>query len=90
MLGTAGTGGTGGGGAGSNSRIMVQQEQLILEEEVVENELTFTAGGCRWKRSCYIKYASCKFFKTTTGSPTESDDGTTKVLIFNGDGSYTA
>jgi hypothetical protein len=45
---------------------------------------------CRWKRSCYIKYASCKFSGTTTGSPTESDHGTTKVLIFNGDGSYTA
>jgi hypothetical protein len=30
------------------------------------------------------------FSGTTTGSPTESDDGTTKVLQFNGDGSYTA
>jgi hypothetical protein len=30
------------------------------------------------------------FSNTTTGSPTESDDGTTKVLQFNGDGSYTA
>jgi hypothetical protein len=30
------------------------------------------------------------FSGTVTGSPTESDDGTTKVLIFNGDGSYTA
>ena len=29
------------------------------------------------------------FSGTTTGSPTESDDGTTKRLIFNGDGSYT-
>jgi hypothetical protein len=31
-----------------------------------------------------------KFSNTTTGSPTESDDGTTKVLIFTGSGSYTA
>jgi hypothetical protein len=30
------------------------------------------------------------FSNTTTGSPTESDDGTTKVLVFNGSGSYTA
>jgi hypothetical protein len=45
---------------------------------------------CWWKRSCYISYASCKFSGTVTGSPTESDDGTTKVLQFNGDGSYTA
>jgi hypothetical protein len=29
------------------------------------------------------------FSGTTTGSPTESDDGTTKVLVFNGSGSYT-
>ena len=29
------------------------------------------------------------FSGTTTGSPTESDNGTTKRLIFNGDGSYT-
>jgi hypothetical protein len=29
------------------------------------------------------------FSNTTTGSPTESDDGTTKVLIFTASGSYT-
>ncbi len=29
------------------------------------------------------------FSGTTTGSPTESDDGTTKRLTFNGSGSYT-
>jgi hypothetical protein len=30
-----------------------------------------------------------RFSGTVTGSPTESDDGTTKRLIYNGDGSYT-
>jgi hypothetical protein len=42
---------------------------------------------CWWKRSCYIKYANCKLFRNyNTGSPTESDDGTTKVLQFKDQG----
>jgi hypothetical protein len=31
-----------------------------------------------------------RFSGTVTGAPTESDDGTTKRLVFNGSGSYTA
>jgi hypothetical protein len=45
------------------------------------------AGG---KGVVILSMPLAKFSNTTTGSPTESDDGTTKVLIFNGDGSYTA
>jgi hypothetical protein len=45
------------------------------------------AGG---KGVVILSMPLVNFSNTTTGSPTESDDGTTKVLIFNGSGSYTA
>jgi hypothetical protein len=51
------------------------------------NEQNGAAGG---KGVVILAFPLANFSNTTTGSPTESDDGTTKVLIFNGDGSYTA
>ena len=45
------------------------------------------SGG---KGGVILSMPLAKFSGTVTGSPTESDDGTTKVLVFNGDGSYTA
>jgi hypothetical protein len=48
------------------------------------------AGGAGGKGVVILAMPLANFSNTTTGSPTESDDGTTKVLIFNGDGSYTA
>jgi hypothetical protein len=48
------------------------------------------AGGAGGKGVVILSMPLANFSNTTTGSPTESDDGTTKVLIFNGDGSYTA
>jgi hypothetical protein len=50
------------------------------------NEQNGAAGG---KGVVILAFPLANFSNTTTGSPTESDDGTTKVLIFNGDGSYT-
>jgi hypothetical protein len=47
-----------------------------------------TAGG-GGKGVVILSMPLTNFSGTVTGSPTESDDGTTKVLIFNGDGSYT-
>jgi hypothetical protein len=47
-------------------------------------------GGAGGKGVVILSMPLASFSNTTTGSPTESDDGTTKVLIFNGDGSYTA
>jgi hypothetical protein len=47
-------------------------------------------GGAGGKGVVILSMPLASFSGTTTGSPTESDDGTTKVLIFNGDGSYTA
>jgi hypothetical protein len=46
-------------------------------------------GGSGGKGVVILSMPLASFSNTTTGSPTESDDGTTKVLIFNGDGSYT-
>jgi hypothetical protein len=77
---TTGTGGTGGGGNGGNP--------------------AGTAGGANTgggggsnasggKGVVILAMPLANFSNTTTGSPTESDDGTTKVLQFNGDGSYT-
>jgi hypothetical protein len=47
-------------------------------------------GGNGGKGVVILSMPLANFSGTTTGSPTESDDGTTKVLQFNGDGSYTA
>jgi hypothetical protein len=33
---------------------------------------------------------SANFSNKTTGSPVESTSGANKILVFNGDGSYTA
>ena len=46
-----------------------------------------SAGG---KGVVILSMPLANFSSTTTGSPTESDDGTTKRLVFNGSGSYTA
>jgi hypothetical protein len=45
------------------------------------------AGG---KGVVILAFPLANFSGTVTGSPTESDDGTTKRLVFNGSGSYTA
>jgi hypothetical protein len=47
------------------------------------------AGGSGGKGVVILSMPLANFSTTVTGSPTESDDGTTKVLIFNGSGSYT-
>jgi hypothetical protein len=68
---------------------MEQQEQLILVVEVVGARGGYTSGA-GGKGVVILSMPLASFSGTTTGSPTESDDGTTKVLVFNGDGSYTA
>jgi hypothetical protein len=50
---------------------------------------TLPGGRSGGKGVVILAFPLANFSSTTTGSPTESDDGTTKVLIFNGDGSYT-
>jgi hypothetical protein len=62
-------------------------ELQILEEVVVGSSSGISGNG--GKGVVILSMPLAKFSNTTTGSPTESDDGTTKVLIFNGSGSYT-
>jgi hypothetical protein len=47
------------------------------------------AGGNGGKGVVILSMPLSNFSGTTTGSPTASDDGTTKRLVFNGSGSYT-
>ena len=90
---TAGTGGTGGGGAGGT-----EQSPYVPVAGTANtggggggnhafNAIPSGAGG---KGVVILSMPLARFSGTVTGSPTESDDGTTKVLIFNGSGSYTA
>jgi hypothetical protein len=86
---TGGAGGTGGGGAGASSGPATGTAGIV--------NTGGGSGGARDSASLsggkgvvILSMPLAKFSGTTTGSPTESDDGTTKVLIFNGDGSYTA
>ena len=72
--GTAGTINTGGGGGGAGRVAGVDHKN----------------GGAGGKGVIILSMPLANFSGTTTGSPTESDDGTTKRLVFNGDGSYTA
>ena len=46
-------------------------------------------GGAGGKGVVILAMPLAKFSGTVTGSPTQSDDGTTKRLVFNGSGSYT-
>jgi hypothetical protein len=92
--GTAGAGGAGGGGAGGAGGV----------PNAGTNGTVNTGGGgggagggggtansgSGGKGVVILSMPLARFSNTTTGSPTESDDGTTKVLVFNGDGSYTA
>jgi len=71
--GSNGTANTGGGGGGASS--------------VSGSELS--GGGNGGKGVVILAMPLANFSGTVTGSPTESDDGTTKRLVFNGSGSYT-
>jgi hypothetical protein len=75
----------------------VEQDQVV---KVVSGTINTGGGGGGSERSTVsgaggkgvviLAMPLARFSGTVTGSPTESDDGTTKVLVFNGDGSYTA
>jgi hypothetical protein len=86
---TAGTGGTGGGGNGAVATGTATAGTVNLGGGGGGTGLNGTAGA-GGKGVVILAMPLASFSNTTTGSPTESDDGTTKVLIFNGDGSYTA
>jgi hypothetical protein len=89
--GTIGTGGTGGGGNGTLTNNptagAVNTGGGGGGGGQTGSASGSTAGG---KGVVILSMPLAKFSGTTTGSPTESDDGTTKVLVFTGSGSYTA
>jgi hypothetical protein len=72
-VGTNGTANTGGGGGGG------------IQYTPPYNSAVGNGG----KGVVILAMPLAKFSGTTTGSPTASDDGTTKRLVFNGSGSYT-
>jgi hypothetical protein len=87
---SGGTGGTGGGGDGGGG--------TVGTAGVVNTggggggggiDGIFYNGASGGKGVVILSMPLAKFSSTVTGSPTESDDGTTKVLVFNGSGSYT-
>jgi hypothetical protein len=58
-------------------------------EEVVK--LIASLAGAGGKGVVILSMPTANYSGTTTGSPTvTTDDGTTKVLVFNDSGSYTA
>jgi hypothetical protein len=71
--GVDGTTNLGGGGGGASST----------------NDVTTNNGGAGGKGVVILAMPLARYSGTVTGSPTESDDGTTKRLVFNGSGSYT-
>jgi hypothetical protein len=86
--GTPGSGGAGGGGAGSTGQATSGTTNTGgggggSERSPASN------GGAGGKGVVILAMPLAKFSGTTTGSPTQSDDGTTKRLVFNGTGSYT-
>jgi hypothetical protein len=85
---TFGTGGTGGGGNGSQTGVNGNNGSVNTGGGGGGSGGSAN-GGSGGKGVVILAFPLADFSNTTTGSPTESDDGTTKVLIFNGDGSYT-
>jgi hypothetical protein len=88
-----GTGGIGGGGAGGASGNVAGVAGTINTGGGGGgggyNLAPAIYGANGGKGVVILSMPLANFSNTTTGSPTESDDGTTKVLIFNGSGSYT-
>jgi hypothetical protein len=88
--GSTGSGGSGGGGAGGSAANGTGGTANTGGGGGGSSLSSPTyVGGAGGKGVVILAFPLTSFSSTTTGSPTESDDGTTKVLIFNGSGSYT-
>jgi hypothetical protein len=86
--GTSGAGGNGGGGAGSSGQGTAGTANTGGGGGGSERSPT-SNGGAGGKGVVILAMPLANFSGTVTGSPTQSDDGTTKRLVFNGSGSYT-
>jgi hypothetical protein len=91
---SATNGGTGGGGRGgtfgSRSPTAGDANTGSGGGGGVGDQSPASTSGAGGKGVVILSMPLAKFSGTTTGSPTASDDGTTKRLVFNGSGSYTA
>jgi hypothetical protein len=85
----AAAGGAGGGGDGVNGSTGDAGDVNTGGGGGGASENPPADGGAGGKGVVILAMPLAKFSGTVTGSPTESDDGTTKRLVFNGDGSYT-
>jgi hypothetical protein len=89
---TVGTGGTGGGGNGANNGAVGTAGTANTGGGAGGSGYlpSHAAGAAGGKGVVILSMPSGNFSNTTTGSPTESTSGGNKILVFNGDGSYTA
>jgi hypothetical protein len=89
---TAGTGGTGGGGNGLNTAGTATSGTANTGGGGGGNggNGASGSGGSGGKGVVILSMPDANFSGTTTGSPTSSLSGSTRILVFNGSGSYTA
>jgi hypothetical protein len=88
----SGAGGTGGGGKGRGATVADAGTANTGGGGGGGRQTSPSAdnGKAGGKGVVILAMPLANFSGTVTGSPTESDDGTTKRLVFNGSGSYTA
>jgi len=86
---TGGAGGTGGGASGGSAGGNGSAGSVNTGGGGGGASFGAANGGAGGKGVVILSMPLANFSGTTTGSPTESDDGTTKRLIFNDSGSYT-
>ncbi len=85
---TGGAGGSGGGGVGSNGTTNAGSGTVNSGSGGGGGGLTGTAGS-GGSGIVILRVPAANYSGTTTGSPTVTDDGSTKVLTFTASGSYT-
>jgi hypothetical protein len=88
--GTGGTGGSGGGGTATYNAVGANGTINTGSGGGGGSGNPALAGGNGGAGVVILSMPLANFSNTVTGSPTESDDGTTKILIFNNSGSYTS
>jgi hypothetical protein len=87
--GTAGTGGTGGGGDGITGSAGTGNAGTANTGGGGGGREGGT-GGSGGKGVVILSLPIANYSNTTTGSPTVTESGSNKILVFNGSGSYTA
>jgi hypothetical protein len=91
--GTGGTGGTGGGGnatAGAVGTAGTANTGSGGGGGSYQSPTGAFNSGAGGKGVVILSIPTANYSGTITGSPTESTSGSNKILVFNGDGSYTA